>query len=96
MDNNQELIRIETTVEFIKEKLTEHIASENTRYLEMQGKFAKKQYEEIIEKLVDRTNDMPDRLSKRFAGVWVETYTKATAFTVIGSILVAIALKLIL
>jgi hypothetical protein len=89
----ERLVRMEANLDFIKEKLTEHIDLEATKYNDMEDRFADKEIEEVLRTTITKVNELPDNLSRRFAGLWVENWTKAVAFTVIGSVSISIILK---
>lgn len=91
----ERLARIETMVEYIKDGLTHHVKWEENKYAEMGNKFASKEYEQLFSILDNKVQKMPDALGTRFAGIWVESWVKATIFTVLGSIFVAVILKFV-
>lgn len=85
-----EISHIKETTQRIENLLTSHVTWEEKKYNEMDLKFAPKFIEKQIEGLDKEVEDLPYKLDKRFAGLWVENWVKSTAFTVVGSVLVGL------
>ena len=91
-----DVTHIKESVNRIEKALNDHVKWEEKKYDDMEKRFAPKYVEENVNALDKEIADMPDKLSKRFAGIWTEGYLKAVIFTVGGSIVVGVFISFII
>jgi hypothetical protein len=85
-----EILHIKDSTRRIESMLTDHIIREEKKYSDFEFIFAPKVVEAQLAGLDKEVEDLPYKLDQRFAGLWVETWVKATAFTVVGSVIVGL------